>query len=685
MEGDFDSMSDEEYEEEYGYEDENDDEEDDGYENENDDEEDDGYGYEDEEDDGYEDEEDDGYEDDSANNENNERDENDDEDETPIEINQNNNEQNKFITPAISATPSEIVSSELVLSNQPKNTNKTPSNIKKQDSVTVYGDNIFHRGIVAYQANEQVKSNIAYNEQNKFSEIEYQGRILLNEINNNGEICLWKHKTQFYYRSAQGNELHHGSKQEISDIITDFLGKPIKIVSLKDITKSNSIEHSITMKYIFTHQILAIEKEIFEPKEKEFFERNGVICKNLFFHTSYLKKRFDNQDNINYYDCFIIDFLDNISMEATQENKHISASIMNWISYFFQKMESSNIALVIDGSKKIAEEIFWKKLILPIFGNEEYCTTIDDTVLKKPIDAIVENKIFFHIVDFTPTEANQNKINQLLQGILIDKYVLSNSSPSQRVPVYGQVLITANQTISYMDEFYSQFGYVNIQNENEVIGSLAENIKDLSLKFTEKELDIFSTYLATFYRNTTGKLTVISKMNIINTTEPLEDKIQKFIQAIKNMDLKYFEKIKNKDVQLYRELEFAFSKECFIGQDLLLYFNLVYDQNIFKKNTQLLKVLKEKDKMFRQELTKLKVLNKNGIEEILFDGIPTYKEVGNKKLYKTIDYTLPENINVPDGSIIMNRYGVQRFKYNYSDIESAKRNYQQYDEENKKE
>jgi hypothetical protein len=89
--------------------------------------------------------------------------------------------------------------------------------------------------------------------------------------------------------------------------------------------------------------------------------------------------------------------------------------------------------------------------------------------------------------------------------------------------------------------------------------------------------------------------------------------------------------------------------------------------------------------MFRQELTKLKVLNKNGIEEILFDGIPTYKEVGNKKLYKTIDYTLPENINVPDGSIIMNRYGVQRFKYNYSDIESAKRNYQQYDEENKKE
>ncbi len=629
------------------------------------------------------------------------------------------NEQDKAMVPI---EPSEIINPDVMSKEELR---AFLDDKKSRNKSIEKGEEIYNGQIVSYNANNQAKVNIAYSEQNKLYIIEYEGEILLDEINKNGEICLWKYKNKFYYRSAQGNEIHKGNKKEISAIIESFRRKPIKIVSKDDILKNNLIVPNMHEKYILTYQIKAIENEIFEPKEEDFFEKDGVLYKNLFSYTKYLKKRFEHTEGIKLYDCFIIEFFENIANEVNQNeskllaelkklrwssmlkkltlqdfqyqysefcketsNKLITSTIMNWLSYFFQKMESSNIALVLHGSKEIAEDIFWKKLIKPIFGNEEHCIAINDSILKKPISEIVKNKIFFHIGDFSPTEDNKNKINQLLQGILVDKYVLTDSNPPIRIPVNGQILITTNETISYMSKYYSLFEYINIQNEREIISNLADDILDLSFKMTD-DLDTFSTLLAAFRRNynQNNRLSVVSKMNKVNTDESLEsfeDKIQKFIKAIKDINMEYFEIIKDKDNEAYKELEFSFNKQCFIGQDLLNYFNIKYNQQTFKSNKQFLITLKEKDKMFRQELTKLKALNENGEEEVLFNGNPTYKEVENKKLYKINDYTLPENIKIPRNWIIVNREGNQRFKYKHEAIDHAKIIHKDYDKKNKK-
>ena len=221
------------------------------------------------------------------------------------------------------------------------------------------------------------------------------------------------------------------------------------------------------------------------------------------------------------------------------------------------------------------------------------------------------------------------------------------------------------------------------------LSNLAEDIIDLSFKIVD-DLDTFSTLLAIFKRshNQNNRLTVVSKMNKVNTDESLESfevKIQKFIKAIKAMDIEYFERIKDEDNQAYKQLEFSFNKQCFIGQDLLHYFNIIYNQQTFDSKVKFLKTLKEKDEMFTQELTKLQALNENGEKEILFAGNPSYKEVKNKKLYKINDYTLAENIKIPRNWIIVNREGKQRFKYNHEDIDHAKITHIHYDEEKNKE
>ena len=101
--------------------------------------------------------------------------------------------------------------------------------------------------------------------------------------------------------------------------------------------------------------------------------------------------------------------------------------------------------------------------------------------------------------------------------------------------------------------------------------------------------------------------------NLIVNTEELNQKIDEFIHAIKSMNISYFDNVKN-DLNLYDELIFNFNDESnnalgYISkQDMYLYFNLIYGQNYFSNNKDLLKLLK-KDDFFKQDVNSNKTSN----------------------------------------------------------------------------
>ena len=345
-------------------------------------------------------------------------------------------------------------------------------------------------------------------------------------------------------------------------------------------------------------------------------------------------------------------------------------------------MDNVNIALVLSGSKDVTEEIFWKRIVQPIFGLEPYSVTVDDAMLKKPISKILDKKIFIHIGDFTPSEDNIIKVNKLIYAILIDQYVLVGD---KRVPVHAQLLITASQSLlTHINTYNSRFQYIYLPEEVEILKTLQqESIIDLILAFTDSEVDKFSTLLATFKKGQ-NKLTAAIPQEPkiqVQSIETLDEKIEAFVQAIKEANLDYFREVKNNDPEHYSELKFSFSKNCFIAQDLYTYFNLINKQVYFDKNARLLKLLKEKDEIFTQEIGILKVLDEKKIEQVIFNGNRTYKEVKNKKLYIIKDYTPPRNIKIQKDWIILNREGNQRWKYSYDDLDYAKKIYQEYEKQ----
>ena len=80
------------------------------------------------------------------------------------------------------------------------------------------------------------------------------------------------------------------------------------------------------------------------------------------------------------------------------------------------------------------------------------------------------------------------------------------------------------------------------------------------------------------------------------------------------MNISYFDNVKN-DLNLYDELIFNFNDESnnalgYISkQDMYLYFNLIYGQNYFSNNKDLLKLLK-KDDFFKQDVNSNKTSKK---------------------------------------------------------------------------
>jgi hypothetical protein len=518
---------------------------------------------------------------------------------------------------------------------------------KKSD----YFPKTFFNKVNNYHEINQANWDIANVESEKFNGLEEASKVTLSKINKDNNIYLYREKEYFYFRKALSTEFDKKTKQEMSELLQDHFGKPVKIILHKDITDKNILQYDFIDSYILEYHILSIEKEIFLPKEKEFFQIDGVWYKNLFIPTEYLKKRFEEIQDSNTFDNFIIDFIVAIVNDFDSETMGIfTKTILNWLSYFYGKLESSNIALVLLGDKKIVDNIFWKRIVKPIFG-EEFCITINDDILKKSINEIVENKIFFHIGDFTLTEDNKEKINELLEAIFIDKFVI-NKKTNKKIPIFAQVLITSEIALSCMEDFYSGFEFIKVENDYSTIKTklnmtdtrkLLINIGENLDSFTDCLLIIFKklekrNFQLTVQNEMTKELLENKIENKIEDNFNLEEKINEFIEAIKCTNFAYFEKVKKSDNgELYKELEDSLKNEMIPREELSNYFNCVYEKEFFKDNNILLKILKEKEPLFNQCVDK-KDYEKNGTSD------SNHKtSILNKKQYKIKDYKLKKS------------------------------------------
>jgi hypothetical protein len=485
---------------------------------------------------------------------------------------------------------------------------------------------------------------------------------------------------------------------------------------------------------IFKQEIPVIEDEVFDiQNSNEFFKYYGSLnwTRNLFVHNNHLIKRY-TPNNINIkesysYSSFRLNektylleksglsrnllkfkqpkfvnynnkesFIEQFIFYLVNENINTFNYVMNWIAYFFQTLNKTSTALVLLGDKDSSEEYFFKNIIKEIFGSK-YCTTICDEEYKKPIVSdIADGKIFYHIanIDNKKTKFDNKTLSQILKQLLLRQSVESKNKDNKYdlIPIYGQTIITSDEAYEITKPCFSKCTVVKVNDLEIIMKKLEIPDEGILESKIQEDLEFFSTILSIYPVNKDfAKYALTTEDRDLNKKEELEiidenvslSQVDEFINAFKSNKedfLKYFEVLRD-DEKLLNPLVAAYEKGYFINQYLFDYFSKIYNNHSFANKTLFMNKLKEKDEMFKQESDVIKVINENGEEKNLLEGISSFQEVNYKKLSKINDYKLAKDILVPKGFIITNREGNARFKYEYEDIELAKNMYVKYDKE----
>jgi len=413
-------------------------------------------------------------------------------------------------------------------------------------------------------------------------------------------VYIWKNSTgsTIYYRINP-----FGKKEKIhqDDDYKILLGE---FVNVFDITDDVRFYDNA---FILVKNLLPLyNNEVFYPQSSEEFTflntNNNYQFRNTFQYSTYLYNR--NVNRLNKAD-FIANFLSAITTNIDECDY-----IIEWLAYFFQSMQKTDIALVLIGDSEVSD-ILINQIIQPIFAyRKEYFESINDDTLKKKSETIIKDKIFYHIGELS----QENITNKKISNLVVDMLKPNRYHPDEAIEinenyVWGQLIVTAEREtpFPFLKDSYSQCSVFRIKDMDSILRKLDVTRIELETSI-QNDLENFSNMLAQIsldysYFPTMGtheKDALPTMKNGVLITRGLEKKIKNFIKNIEVKNLNYFENIKKENSNMYEELEHNFN-ENMIAQPLLRqYFNLVYKDIIFYENNHLLDILKDRSEIFKK-------------------------------------------------------------------------------------
>ncbi len=213
-------------------------------------------------------------------------------------------------------------------------------------------------------------------------------------------------------------------------------------------------------------------------------------------------------------------------------------------------------------------------------------------------------KLFITFAHQAITQIKDTNLRDIMTTMTNVKIIGKNSNKT--LETMNKTLNTKLEDVETLDtgEFYLSAGLndtIKINNTDKLLDG-KEQVSDMQWQ-EHKQYQ-----LENHYRD------VESLKDFVNPSEKLNQVIDEFIHAITTIDIHYFQEVQASP-KLYEELIYNFNDESdsvsgYISkQDLYLYFNLIYPKYAFTNNKNLLKLLKNKDSFFKQDVNSNKTYN----------------------------------------------------------------------------
>lgn len=456
---------------------------------------------------------------------------------------------------------------------------------------------------------------------------------ILNKINEKGGAIAITESGELLYRLSK-EEPFNGSKsyKAISKSFSSFLGEEVEIIDYKQ--KKSSDEDDLEERFPIEPQDLKlVVKMKFQPYANEEFIDNGndLYTLNKFKLSSYMQQECNASEPIPRINA-IFALISHLCNYVQQR----SIWVINWLAYFYQGLEKSQVALVLRGDQGAGKQILFNEVIQPLFV---YTKTINDKTLNSQyLGGLVEDVLFFNLDEISVQKSQSDSIKNFLKALVTNKSITAEkkyATVEKETDLHGQVLITSNELeVLELERGDRRFSIVNTAGELTQTWFLGYGSYEMLSSAIESELESFSCYLKNYDVDVKSANTALStpekdelisiyqqkqqqkliKQGVLKPIKltKLQQSIQSFAWAIRYKQLGYFEPIRFDAPELYEILIRDFYNNIFKVDNLLPVFKLLYGASSIKTTTELFRELQQCD-MYQ--------FNTNNIVQCQYDEI----------------------------------------------------------------
>jgi len=282
--------------------------------------------------------------------------------------------------------------------------------------------------------------------------------------------------------------------------------------------------------------------------------------------------------------------------------------ILNWLSYFFQHGEKSQVALILLGSQGTGKGILMNKIITPLLGQSN-CVVVDNDRISTRFKGWVEGKLFYNLNEISANKQNSKEVKNFIKALITENTIMMEEKykDAREVALYGNVLITTNE--KHPTDIEPSDRRFTVIPTGEALSVVQNFDYDKFVKQIGEELENFAWYLKNHPSDkqlyNTALSTPAKDAIIANVTDR---KFIHFFEAITHKDISYFTPLKSIDMELYTRLHNDFEKNRICQSDITPLYNTLYSENI--SSNLLLNKLRTRDPfMFPTDRKKLKKSN----------------------------------------------------------------------------
>ncbi len=318
-------------------------------------------------------------------------------------------------------------------------------------------------------------------------------------------------------------------------------------------------------------------EDVFTPFEiSEFYQKDGIWCRTSFRPRKYLQREASAKQSSEPKTILWL------MQHLCNGNEVYFKWFINWVAYFFQTLEKSQVSLLLKGAQGTGKGIFFEKVLSKLFG-EKYCAVIDDDRLGSSFKNWVSDTIFYNLNEISHDMRGRKVVKNFIKQLVTDSTIQTEKKyeNASKTEIYGNVLITSNENypieIEPSDRRYCVFS-TGTPLKKIVDIDTSELIYDIN-----RELESFAVYLKSYKCDIDLYHTAIDTPEKQALIDGTTDRFSLFVRAILDKNLDYFNELEEDKFSLYQTLVSDFEKDRICQSDIKPIFDELFEDDIPSK------------------------------------------------------------------------------------------------------